>query len=446
MSQKPKNPPTNYQTYLRVPDLLTLQDGLSHNPSQPLPPPEQEQVSPEDFLGNEERLFITVHQVFELWFKIALGELEAFHRTLGPPNEGRAVAEDRVQWLVKRLRRVKEIFKQGIGHFELVETLTPIDFLAFRDKLVPASGFQSVQMRKMEVLLGYPLEGRKILREGKQVRSFINRAQDRMELDRIEEVVRRQGDIRTSVMAWLARTPIDFTSEMWRKANADRLEPWDDAQMDPDKARALAADAWLKAMLDAARGHSARMEERTEESRKALVKRMNAAHLAARQRYLAGLESQGEFDHFSAQDGAEIHDAQGLDGESLKTLWDAETVRQNRQIRAALLFIQTHPQVPLLSWPNQLIEELLAVEQHLLLWRNRHARMVELVIGRRPGTGGSEGVGYLDKTSQHRIFNEIWLSRTYLLDRHILKRQLADGQEIPYIRDADGFYSDLGGA
>jgi tryptophan 2,3-dioxygenase len=60
------------------------------------------------------------------------------------------------------------------------------------------------------------------------------------------------------------------------------------------------------------------------------------------------------------------------------------------------------------------------LEELLLLWRNRHARMVERMIGRRVGTGGSSGVDYLDKTANIRIFKDLWAVRTVLLS----KRQL----------------------
>ena len=74
----------------------------------------------------------------------------------------------------------------------------------------------------------------------------------------------------------------------------------------------------------------------------------------------------------------------------------------------------------LLSWPRRLIDTVVQLEQSMLLFRHAHARMVERMIGRRMGTGGSSGVDYLDKTATYRIFTDLWAVRTVLLPRQSL--------------------------
>jgi tryptophan 2,3-dioxygenase len=87
-----------------------------------------------------------------------------------------------------------------------------------------------------------------------------------------------------------------------------------------------------------------------------------------------------------------------------------------RRLRAAILFVDSNRTLPLLSWPGQVIDALVECEQAMLIFRQRHARMVERVIGRRVGTGGSDGVAYLDATAlRYRVFTEIWAARTLLL-------------------------------
>jgi tryptophan 2,3-dioxygenase len=88
-----------------------------------------------------------------------------------------------------------------------------------------------------------------------------------------------------------------------------------------------------------------------------------------------------------------------------------------RRARAGLLFIESYRELPLLAWPRLLLDTVVELEEQLLLFRNRHARMVERTIGRRVGTGGSAGVEYLDKTTQQRIFPELWAVRSALLPR-----------------------------
>lgn len=119
--------PLSYNKYLRVPDLITLQDCLS------------------DPAHHDELLFITIHQAYELWFKQILHEIDA---AVSEMNEDRAAAAAR------SMKRVVEIEKLLVGQIHILETMTPISFLAFRDELNPASGFQSMQFREIEFSSG----------------------------------------------------------------------------------------------------------------------------------------------------------------------------------------------------------------------------------------------------------------------------------------------------
>ena len=88
------------------------------------------------------------------------------------------------------------------------------------------------------------------------------------------------------------------------------------------------------------------------------------------------------------------------------------------RIRAAIVFIESYRELPLLAWPREVIDGIVALEQSFVIFRQRHARMVERVIGRRTGTGGSAGVEYLDQTAlRYRIFREVWAARTLLIRR-----------------------------
>ena len=121
------NAPLSYNKYLRVADLIGLQDCLS------------------DPQHHDELLFITIHQAYELWFKQILHEIDA---TIGLMNGDRLAAATRA------LRRVVEIEKLLISQIHILETMTPINFLGFRDQLNPASGFQSMQFREIEFVSG----------------------------------------------------------------------------------------------------------------------------------------------------------------------------------------------------------------------------------------------------------------------------------------------------
>src|SRR5947209_7399845 len=126
------NPLLSYNKYLRVPELIRLQDCLS---------------DPEH---HDELLFITIHQAYELWFKVILHEIDAAIQLMNA--DGAVVAE-------RTLRRVVEIEKLLVNQIHILETMTPISFLGFREQLNPASGFQSMQFREIEFSSGLKDEG-----------------------------------------------------------------------------------------------------------------------------------------------------------------------------------------------------------------------------------------------------------------------------------------------
>ena len=85
-----------------------------------------------------------------------------------------------------------------------------------------------------------------------------------------------------------------------------------------------------------------------------------------------------------------------------------------RRIRAAILYIETYDHHSALNWARMVIASILDLESALLLWRTRHARVAERVIGRRVGTGGGS-VSYLDQTLGLRVFTDFWAARTHVL-------------------------------
>jgi tryptophan 2,3-dioxygenase len=91
------------------------------------------------------------------------------------------------------------------------------------------------------------------------------------------------------------------------------------------------------------------------------------------------------------------------------------------RIRAALVFIESYRELPLLAWPREVLDSIVELEQSFVIFRQRHARMVERVVGRRTGTGGSAGVDYLDQTAlRYRVFRDLWAVRTLLIQRSAL--------------------------
>jgi tryptophan 2,3-dioxygenase len=90
-------------------------------------------------------------------------------------------------------------------------------------------------------------------------------------------------------------------------------------------------------------------------------------------------------------------------------------------VRAGIVFLESYRELPRLAWPRELVDAIIELEQSMVIWRQRHARMVERVIGRRTGTGGSAGVDYLDQTAlRYRVFGDVWAVRSLLLRKPTL--------------------------
>ena len=119
-----------YTSYLRVDDLLSLQHPLSEG---------------EEGVEHDEMLFIIIHQVYELWFKQINHELEELQRALERGDSPTSLA---------LFKRILTILKILVAQVDILETMTPVSFSSFRDRLESASGFQSAQFRETEFRLG----------------------------------------------------------------------------------------------------------------------------------------------------------------------------------------------------------------------------------------------------------------------------------------------------
>ena len=116
-----------YATYLKLDELLSLQQPRSEGPE------------------HDEMLFIVIHQVYELWFKELLHEFGRVTRLLTSDDTHRAQ---------HTLKRILTILKVMVAQLDILETMTPLEFLSFRERLQAASGFQSDQFRQIEFVLG----------------------------------------------------------------------------------------------------------------------------------------------------------------------------------------------------------------------------------------------------------------------------------------------------
>lgn len=313
--------------------------------------------------AHDETLFIIVHQAYELWFKQVLHELRSVLTIFRSPH----IADESLMTVVHRLNRIgviQQLLNQQIG---VMETMTPQDFLEFRDYLVPASGFQSIQFKEIEISLGLKRDTRIAFDQ----QSFYTRIseKDRAYLAELEQ----QQSLFDCVDDWLARMPFlsmdDFAfAEHFKRTIEDSLA--NDEQIIRDNP--LLND-----------------DEQAQE--------------------LSDLNSTRQ--NFAALFDAKLYQQMQAEGR----------VRLSQRALQGALFINLYREEPVFNLPFQVLSALADMDDNLTIWRYRHAMMVQRMLGSKIGTGGSSGHDYLRKTTErNRIFTDLLNLATYLLPKSAL--------------------------
>ena len=325
--------------------------------------------------AHEEMLFIIIHQTYELWFKQILHEIGSTKDLFKADK----INESNVGVIVRRMDRVNKIMTTLIGQLDILETMTSLDFLDFRDHLSPASGFQSHQFRKIEVMLGLKIKKRHQFGGCPYHSQF--------EGEKKEEILDLEAteSLFSLVEKWLERIPFlnmegfDFTQKYEGAVNQ---------MLDKEISGIKAAN-----LTDSDREIRIRM---IEENKK----------------YFARVLSESEHN---------------------KAIQEGETTLSYRATMSALL-INLYRDQPILHLPYQFLRSLVEFDHKIATWRFRHVQMVEKMLGQKIGTGGSSGQGYLKETvDKHKIFTDLANISTLMISRSYLP-------ELPQnIKDTLGF-------
>lgn len=347
---KSKNyPPVSYSEYLKTETLLELQKTRSSEFGKE---------------AHEEMLFIIVHQTYELWFRQILHELDS---VLGLFKSD-LVREEDMGTAVGRLSRIVEIQRLLVDQVSVLETMTPLDFLDFRNMLYPASGFQSVQWRLIENKLGLKATSR--LKYNSQPYTASVNTSEASVMSKSETEV----SLFEAVDAWLARTPFLQTAEF------DFKKHYGDA---------------VRVMLEEDRNSILRFAK-SDEDREKNLKQIE--------------ETKAVFESLFSE-------------EKYKELQDRGTFRlQHKSVQAAL-FILLYRDQPAFNLPFQLLTRLQDIDELMTTWRYRHALMAHRMLGTKIGTGGSSGHSYLKAaTESHRVFGDFFNLATFLIPRSSLPK------------------------
>ena len=164
----------------------------------------------EEYEAHDEMLFIIVHQAYELWFKQIIHELGSILKIFGKPSINDNSGD--LQIVVHRMRRIVTILRLLVQQINVMETMTPLDFLDFRSLLRPASGFQSVQFKVVEAALGLKLEHR-------HARKYYLSQLKPEHIAKIQ-AVEEQKSLVELVNEWLERMPYFDNDEYWNEYKA----------------------------------------------------------------------------------------------------------------------------------------------------------------------------------------------------------------------------------
>ncbi|HSU85712.1 MAG TPA: tryptophan 2,3-dioxygenase family protein [Chthoniobacterales bacterium] len=329
-----------YGDYLGIERLLELQKPLS--------------LKEGKLIAHDEMLFIIIHQAYELWFKQILHEITACKEVLSKPAADDDGPDMNV--VVHRLKRVVEIWKLLNHQVDVLETMTPLDFLEFRELLHGASGFQSMQFRQIEASLGLQLENRFRPDYYKHTQFGGFNEKDFAAISAFEQ----QPSLLQLVEQWLERMPF-FEQAFWQDWQNDALDEGGTGHISPfwKRYRTL---------------YEQSLSERDEKA-----------------------DLLGKFDDIFFKAG-----------------WGAF---RPTALRAAL-FIMLYRDEPMFRLPFALLNSLIEIDEQLGNFRYRHLQMVRRMIGSRVGTGGSSGEQYLQgAVNRNYIFRELSGIITFLIER-----------------------------
>lgn len=340
MAKKKSDQDIDYKGYLKLDGLLSSQQPLS--------------------TAHDEMMFIVVHQTYELWFKLILFELDRVQNIFA----AKVVKDADLRTVSASLGRMVETMKLLVKQLDIMETMTPLDFLDFRHVFRSASGFQSMQFRELEVRLGLRTDDR-IGYAGKSFETYLPDS-DRKKL----KGMNKKSSLIEQLDTWLARTPFVQTGtfNFWAAYRKSVMAMIDGDRTAVNKSRKMTAEA----------------------------KKMELGKLDM---------MTAQFDILFGKTSAEMP-------------W-----RFSQKALQAALFINLYRDQPALQTPFKILNDLMDMDELMALWRYRHALMAQRMLGTKMGSGGSSGHDYLVTTAaKHRIFKDLFALSTFLIPRSKLPK------------------------
>jgi len=355
--------PVYYGDYLQLPKILNSQTTESEKYGK---------------AAHDETLFIIIHQTYELWFKQILHELDSVRQIM----QEEFVPSINLSTINSRIDRVTAIQKILIDQIDVMETMTTLDFMEFRDYLVPASGFQSLQFRLIEATLGIKAHHRMEIE--KQFFTSRLKPEDKKTLEETENKI----SILELIENWLERMPF---------SQFDDFDFWGEYS--------LAVDTMLKQDRNIISNNPI-LDDRT---RSLELKNLDL--------------TQNTFNTL-------------LDSRLFEEWRNQGKIRISQKAMLSAVFIYLYRDYPALQMPFRILNSLVEVDENFTTWRYRHAIMVQRILGTKIGTGGSSGHEYLKSTTErNRAFVDFFNLATFLIPRTMtpkLPQSIRDQLDIVY--------------
>lgn len=303
---------------------------------------------------HDEMLFITIHQGYEIWFKQILHEIDSLLTAFNQP----IVCDSDMHSAVSRLIRVTKIQQLMISQVKVLETMTPMDFLEFRDQLGQSSGLQSYQFRLLEIKLGIVTSIDKI--------PFFNSLEPHIQQQMRDAIA--APSLLSLIEKWLERIPF---------LTHDDFSFW---------------ESYHQAIQTMLSENKSRVMQTSQDISTDRQKRI------AQQ---AEIENQ-----FAALFDDKIYSELLASGER----------KISRMATSAALLIYMYRDQPIFQLPFMLLSNLVEMDELLTDWRQAHISMVQRMIGFRSGTGGTSGQKYLTHAAQSRkVFNDFTNLSSFLV-------------------------------
>lgn len=339
--------PRYYGSYLHLDKILESQQPVSFE------------------TGNEpahdEMLFIIIHQAYELWFKQILYELDYAIKVFSKEKiNDNSEDLNLVRHRLRRVLRILELLNQQVS---IIDTMTPLDFLEFRNLLTPSSGFQSLQFRLIEAKLGLKMD----VRHNKEYYKRINEGGfNQKDYDNINETEENENLLQL-VNKWLERMPF-FKEEFWQNYQPVLSESSTEHKF------------WNDYRCIYERGLTEREAAKID-----------------------------DFDYvFFDKKSSNIEDPR---------LPELKSGVSSAALRSAL-FIMLYRDFPVFQTSYQILDSLIEIDHLMSNWRHKHLIMVRRMIGMRVGTGNTSGSGYLEGAlGKHYIFKDFSALSTYIIER-----------------------------